>query len=334
MELSFNHPLLHTEPLPSLQPAGGYPVNFLMNQIVAIVGPTAVGKSELALSLARTFDGEIINSDSRQVYRYMDIGTAKPSLEERASIPHHLIDIVEPSETFSLAIFQQLAFKAIEDILQRGKLPLLVGGSGLYVWAVIEGWHVPHVPPNHHFRHLMEEKAAREKGDSLYLRLQEIDPQAAEKIDPRNTRRVIRALEVYEQTSIPFSQLQQKRPPFFDTLILGLTTRRDRLYCRIDDRVDRMMEQGLITEVRSLVDRGYGFDLPAMSTVGYRQIGHLLQERIDLSTAIQQTKSHSHRLARHQYAWFRLNDARIRWFDIQDDVESKASSLIKEELGR
>lgn len=301
-----------------------------MNRVIAIVGPTAVGKSKLALSLAQALDGEVVNADSRQVYRYMDIGTAKPSLEERRSIPHHLLDIVEPSETFSLALFQPLAYKAIEDILQRDRLPLLVGGSGLYVWSLIEGWHIPKVPPNPHFRRQMEQKAAKEGVESLYRQLQDIDPEAAKKIDPRNVRRVIRALEVYEATHTPFSQLQGKQPPAFDTLILGLTTHRDELYRRIDDRVDKMIKQGLVEEVSRLVEKGYGFDLPAMSSVGYRQIGQFLQGEIDLSTAIQQINFETHRFARHQYAWFSLKDPRIRWFDIQDDVERKVLCLVGE----
>ncbi|MBL7209227.1 MAG: tRNA (adenosine(37)-N6)-dimethylallyltransferase MiaA [Dehalococcoidia bacterium] len=302
-----------------------------MNRVIAIVGPTAVGKSKLAISLAQALDGEVVNADSRQVYRYMDIGTAKPSLEEQRSIPHHLIDIVEPSETFSLALFQPLAYKAIEDILQRDKLPLLVGGSGLYVWSLIEGWHIPKVPPNPHFRRQMEQKAAKEGVSSLHRQLQEIDPEAARKIDPHNVRRVIRALEVYEATHTPSSQLQGKGPPAFDTLILGLTTHRDELYRRIDDRVDRMIKQGLVKEVSRLVEKGYGLDLPAMSSVGYRQIGQFLQGEIALSTAIQQINFETHRFARHQYAWFSLKDPRIRWFDIQDDIEKKVLCLVGEE---
>ena len=304
-----------------------------MKWIVAIVGPTAVGKSRLALSLARAFGGEIVSADSRQIYRYMDIGTAKPSLQDRASVPHHLIDIIEPTEPFSLAIFQRLAYEALEDIWQQGKLPLLVGGSGLYVWSVVEGWQIPPAPTDPHFRHQLEEKAATGGAYSLYQHLQEVDPVSASKIDPRNVRRVIRALEVCEAAKVPFSQLQGKQKPPFNTLILGLTCRRDKLYDRIDDRVDKMMNQGLVEEVRGLAARGYSFDLPAMSSVGYRQIGQFLQGEIDLTAAIQQIKFETHRFARHQYAWFRLKDPRIHWLDIEDDIEKRASRLIREEMG-
>jgi tRNA dimethylallyltransferase len=303
-----------------------------MKWIIAIVGPTAAGKSKLALSLAQTFDGEIVSADSRQIYRYMDIGTAKPSLEERARIPHHLIDIVNPDETFSLALYQPPAYKAIEDILQRGKLPLVVGGSGLYVWSVLEGWHIPQVPPDYNFRRQMEEKAAREGTDSLYRQLEKVDPVAARKIDPRNVRRVIRALEVCEATHTPFSQLQGKELPPFNTFILGLTTHRKELYRRIDYRVDNMIKQGLVEEVEALADRGYRFELPAMSSVGYKQIGQFLRGKVDLAAAIQQIKFETHRFARHQYAWFSLKDSRIRWFDMSEQRESDILPLVEKEI--
>jgi len=304
-----------------------------MNLVVAIVGPTAVGKTKLALSLARTFNGEIINADSRQVYRYMDIGTAKPSPRDQESIPHHLIDIVNPDEEFNLALYQPLAYEAIEDIQKRGRMPLLVGGSGLYIWSILEGWQIPKVSPDPALRQQLEERAAKGGVDGLYQELQRIDPVAAGKIDRRNVRRVIRALEVCRTTG-SFSQLQGKKPPGFKTVLLGLTADRDELYRRIDTRVDFMIEQGLVKEVKGLVDKGYSLSLPAMSSVGYRQIGRFLQGEADLSTAIQQTKFETHRFARHQYAWFRLDDTRIRWFDIQGEVEGSIISLMEREVAR
>jgi len=303
-----------------------------MNQVIAIVGPTAVGKSNLALALAQTLNAEIVNADSCQVYRYMDIGTAKPSLEDRTFVQHHLIDIVEPDETFSLALFHKLACHAIEDIQGRGRLALLVGGSGLYIWSVVEGWQLPQVPPDLDFRRRMENLAAREGPEVLYRQLDQVDPEAARKIDPRNIRRVIRALEVFEAKHIPYSQLQIKHPPPFDTFILGLTTDREELYQAIDIRVDEMLEAGLVEEVNSLTKRGFGFDLPAMSSMGYRQIGHFIQGEIDLPTAVQQIKFDTHRFARHQYAWFRLKDPRIHWLDIRDDLEERALLLIRERI--
>ncbi len=292
-----------------------------MNLLVAIVGPTGIGKSKLALRLAQTFNGEIVSADSRQVYRYMDIGTAKPSPQELSLIPHHLVNIVNPDEDFSLAQYQQLAYKAIKDIQQRNKLPLLVGGSGLYIWAVLEGWVIPQVPPDLKYRHNSEERATRVGMDELYQELMKVDPEAAMKIDRRNVRRIIRALEVCRSTETPFSQLQQKQAPPFDTLIVGLTTDRAELYRRIDLRVDRMIEQGLVEEVEKLVNMGYNFNLPAMSGIGYKQIGMFFRGELTLASAIEQIKFETHRFVRHQYSWFHLKDDRIQWFDTQGNIE-------------
>jgi tRNA dimethylallyltransferase len=286
-----------------------------MNLLIAIVGPTATGKSSLALELCQVLNGEIISADSRQVYRYMDIGTAKPTKEEQAAVPHHLIDVVNPDEDFSLAMYQSSALEAVQGIQRRGKTAFLVGGSGLYVWALLEGWRIPPVPPDPALRRELEAKARVEGGEVLYEKLKEIDPAAAERIDPRNVRRVIRALEVGLQGT-PFSQLQVKHP-FVDSTIIGLTTDRADLYRRIDDRVDVMIKKGLVAEVESLATRGYGFDLPPMSGLGYREIGLYLQGKTDLPTAIQQIKFDTHSFARHQYNWFRLKDKRINWFEAE-----------------
>jgi tRNA dimethylallyltransferase len=299
-----------------------------MNRLLAIVGPTGVGKSRLAIRLAQALDGEIVSADSRQVYRYMDIGTAKPSKEEQAIVPHHLIDIVNPDEDFSLAQYQQLAGKAIDDIQQRRKLPLLAGGSGLYVWAILDSWNIPKVAPDLEFRRSLEEKADRVGKDELYHELAKVDPVAAQRINPRNVRRIIRALEVYKEAKIPFSQLQLKTTPPFNTLIIGLTTDRAELYRRTDRRVDEMIKRGLVDEVKGLVDMGYDFALPAMSGIGYKQIGMYLRGELTLSAAIQQIKFETHRLVRHQYSWFRLKDDRIKWLDIQGDVDSHITALV------
>jgi tRNA dimethylallyltransferase len=305
----------------------------VINCLVAIVGPTGTGKSRLALRLAQAFDGEIVSADSRQVYRYMDIGTAKPSQEEFSLVPHHLIDIVNPDEDFSLAQYQQLAYRAIEDIRKRQKLPLLVGGSGLYVWSVVDGWNIPRVAPDRQFRHDLEEKVARLGKDELYHELARIDPVVAQRIDPHNVRRMIRALEVYRGVEVPFSQLQRKTTPLFDTLIIGLTTDRAELHRRIDLRVDEMIERGLVDEVKMLVNRGYDFNLPAMSGIGYKQIGMFLRGELTLPFAIQQIKFETHRLVRHQYSWFRLKDDRIKWFDIQKEADSQIKTLVSRFIG-
>ena len=298
-----------------------------MNTVVAIVGPTAVGKSSLALELGQTFHGEIINADSRQVYRYMDIGTAKPTMEERALVPHHLIDVVCPDQDFSLALYLSKAREAMENIQRKGKLALLVGGSGLYVWSLLEGWRIPPVPPDPILRQELEAIAQSKGTRRLYEELEQLDPAAAQRIDPRNTRRVIRALEVCRQGK-PFSQLQGKEP-FVNSLVIGLTTDRTDLYQRIDARVNSMMEKGLLTEVEELLARGYTFDLPSMSGLGYKQIGMVLQGKTDLPTAIQQIKFDTHRFARHQYSWFGPQDKRIHWFDAREEIKQAINRLVQ-----
>ena len=298
--------------------------------MIAIVGPTAVGKSELALQLAQYFSLEIISADSRQVYRYMDIGTNKPTLAERASVPHHVIDVVEPDEDFSLAMYHQLAIGALETIQQKGKLPLLVGGSGLYVWSLVEGWKIPEVPPDQKLRRRLEARAEQGDSQGLYRELQDVDPVAAAKINPANIRRIVRALEIYYVTGKAPSQLQRKVLPAFSTLVIGLTRDRSELYGRIDRRVDRMIQRGLLEEVEDLVKKGYSPSLPSMSGIGYKQIGQFLRGEMTLPQAIDRIKYETHRLARHQYAWFRLNDSKIRWFDVSaTEVQTSVPFLNK-----
>ena len=293
--------------------------------MIAIVGPTAVGKSELALHLAQYFPVEIIGADSRQVYRYMNIGTNKPSLAEMASVPHHIIDVVEPDEDFSLAMYHRLAIEALKAIQQKGKLPLLVGGSGLYVWSLVEGWKIPQVPPNQKLRRQLEARAEQEGSHSLYQELQDIDPIAATKINPSNTRRIIRALEIYHTLGQHPSQLQRKEAPGFPILFIGLTRGRSELYRKIDWRVDKMIQMGLVEEVEHLLKKGYSPSLPSMSGIGYKQIGQFLRGKMTLPQAIDKIKYETHRLARHQYAWFHLSDSSIHWFDTSG-AEGKANT--------
>jgi tRNA dimethylallyltransferase len=303
-----------------------------MSQLLGIVGPTGVGKSQFGIQLAQSLGGEIVNADSRQVYRYMDIGTSKPTPQERAIVPHHLFDVVSPNENFSLGQYQQLAVRAIEDIQQRGKLPIVVGGSGQYVWAVLEGWGVPKVAPNLDFRREMQERADMGESDKLHEELSEVDPEAAERIDPRNVRRTIRALEVFNETETPISRLQRREAPPSEIFVIGLTADREELYRRIDLRVDGMIEQGLVDEVKRLVSRGFDFNMPALSSIGYRQIGQFLRNELTLPGAIQQIKFETHRLARQQYTWFREEDTRIHWFDIQRSPSSELMAPLKKFL--
>jgi len=301
-----------------------------MNQLIAIVGPTGIGKSQIALRLAQAFNGEIVGADSRQVYRHLDIGTAKPSLEELNDVQHHLIDIVNPDEKFSMAQYQRLAYAAISDIQKRGKLPFLVGGSGLYVWGVLEGWQMPRVAPDTKFRHNMERKAADNGAEKLYEELMEVDPAAAEKIDRRNVRRVIRALEVYKTKKSHASRFQSREKPPFNIHIIGLTASRAEVYRRIDLRVDDMIAKGLVNEVERLDGMGYGLDLPAMSSIGYKQIVMFLKGESTLASAAQQIKFETHRFVRHQYAWFRLKDERINWFDIVEQKEQEIKTSVSQ----
>ena len=281
-----------------------------ISNLLVIVGPTAVGKTALAIDLAQSLEGEIVSADSRQIYRGMDIGTAKPTRQEQSRAPHHLIDILAPDEPYTLAQFQSDAYAAIDDILARGKLPLLVGGTGLYVRAVVEGLRIPRVPPNEELR----AQLAAQNSLALYERLRGLDPDAAARIDPRNVRRTVRALEVCLTTGRRFSELGRASPPPYRITQIGLTMNRPELYARVDARVERMMEQGLVAEVEALVRQGYGWNLPSMSGLGYREMGAYLRGEVPLDEAVMNIKRNTRDFVRRQYAWFRLKDERIRWF--------------------
>ncbi len=301
------------------------PPQIEMSSLVAIVGPTASGKSELAMRLAERFGGEIVNADSRQVYRGMDIGTAKPPAEDRARIPHHLIDILDPDDDFSLATFLEMAKAAIADVLSRGRLPLLVGGTGQYVWALLEGWSVPHVPPDPALRAELGALGA----DALMERLRAADPVAASRIDPANVRRVVRALEVFQLTGVPFSHWTTRSGAAYRYLALGLTLPRDELYARIDARVDRMLAAGWVEEVRRLLDAGYPPDLPALSSLGYRELAAHVRGELSLEEAAERIKVETHRFARHQHAWFRSKDPRLHWLRAGAEAGVQAERLVE-----
>jgi len=302
-------------------------------RLLVIVGPTAVGKSALALRLALRFNGSIISADSRQVYRGMDIGTAKPTPAERAAAPHALLDVVAPDEPFGLAQYQALAQAAIAEAAAAGRLPILVGGTGQYVRAVTEGWSVPRVPPQPALRAELEAEAQRYGPDALHRRLAAVDPEAAARIDPRNVRRVARALEVYLTTGAPISALQRKSPPPYRLLKIGLRLERSRLYARIDARVDAMMAAGLLEEVRRLRQAGYADDLPAMSGLGYRQLAAHLRGEIALDEAIAQIKRATRRYVHQQMMWFRETDPTIEWFESEDSagVEARVAAWLAED---
>ncbi len=301
----------------------------MTRRLIAIVGATATGKTSLGIELALRSDGEIVGADSRQVYRHMDVGTAKPSAEERSRVRHHLVDVADPDEPFSLGRWLELAQAALEDIWSRGKQPLLAGGTGQYVWALLEGWRVPRVAPQRELRARLEARPA----EALVEELRRVDPQAAASIDGRNVRRVVRALEVHAATGKPLTFWRTKEPPAFESLVLGLRLPREELYGRIDGRVEEMVEQGLVEEVRSLLEMGYGRELPSMSGIGYAEIASYLAGEIDLPTAVARIKTGTHRLARHQNSWFKESDRRIRWIAASAGVVEEAARLVGEFLG-
>ena len=294
--------------------------------LVVILGPTAVGKTAYAIAVAQALNGEIVSADSRQIYRHMDIGTAKPTAEQQALVPHHLIDVVEPDETLSAAEFQRLAYRAIDGIWQRGRLPLLVGGTGQYISAVVEGWTIPEVPPNPALRAELEQLAAREGLGAVVERLQALDPTALENIDQRNPRRVIRAIEIVAATGQPLAGQRHKQPPPYDILQLGLTMNRERLYARADRRLEDMMRAGFLEEVSALLAAGYDPHLPSMSGLGYRQLAAHLRGECSLEAALAATKRANRDFIRRQYTWFRGHDDGIHWFDVE---ETPAETLVE-----
>lgn len=285
--------------------------------LIVILGPTGIGKTGLAVEIAQALNGEVVSADSRQTYRYMDIGTAKPTPEQRRAVPHHLLDVVDPDENLSLAQYQRLAYAAIDDISSRGKLPLLVGGTGLYITAVVEGWTIPEVEPNPALRAELEAFAQEHGAAALHLRLRERDPAAADKIDYRNVRRVIRALEICIETGAPMDYEARKCTPPYQIFQLGLTMERERLYERADRRIDTMMADGFLDEVRGLLAKGYSARIPSMSGLGYKELAAHLNGEMTLEAAVEATRSATRDFIRKQYTWFRGHDQGIVWIDVE-----------------
>lgn len=282
---------------------------------IFIVGPTASGKTDAGIRLAGEIDGEIISADSRYLYRGMDIGTAKPTLAERKGIPHYLIDVADPDETWSLSLFRKAADEAIRDIHSRGKWPVIVGGTGQYVRAILEGWSIPEGMPDHRMRTALEEWGNEIGAAELHRRLSLIDPEAAGKIEWQNMRRTIRALEVIFTTGQKFSSLRTVKESPYDALIFGMKRDRQDLYRRIDLRVDRMIEEGLVEETAGLLAKGYPETLPSMSAIGYKEICDYLNKKTGIDEAAQLIKFRTHRYVRSQANWFKADDPAIHWID-------------------
>lgn len=302
--------------------------------LVAIVGPTAVGKSEVAIEIAQKVGSEIISADSMQIYRYMDIGTAKPTPEERKLITHHMIDIVYPDEEFSAADFQKMAKSCMKSIYKNDKIPLVVGGTGFYINALCYNYTFSPAGKDESLRERFK-KEAEEKGiNYLYDKLVKIDPEAAAKIHPNNLRRIIRALEVCETTGKPFSyyvKMTKVGKSSYDLLIFGLTMPRDELYRRINKRVVSMIEKGFVDEVEKLLEMGYDKNLKSMQGLGYRQIIQYLEERVTLDETIDLIARDTRRYAKRQYTWF-LRDQNIIWLDILEEGKEKIAAKIIESI--
>jgi len=288
--------------------------------MILIVGPTAVGKTEISIRLAERLNGEIVSADSRLFYRGMDIGTAKPMREEQARVPHHLIDIANPDEILSLAVFQQKAREVIADIHTRKKLPFLVGGTGQYVRAVTEGWTPPEVSPNERLRDELV-KMKEERGIYwLYEKLNGLDPAAAEKIDARNYRRTIRALEVIMTTGRKFSEQRGQTDSPYHLVTIGLTRPRTELYERVDQRINTMFANGFIDEVKSLLAKGYSPTLPTISAIGYRECIRVVNGELNEEQAKAEIRRATRIFVRRQANWFKESDPNILWFRVQDGV--------------
>jgi tRNA dimethylallyltransferase len=298
--------------------------------LILIVGPTAVGKTELAIQLAEKLNGEIISADSRLFYRSMDIGTAKPSREELARVPHYLIDIVNPDETLSLAVFQQKAKDIIADIHTRNKLPLLVGGTGQYVRAVTEGWTPPEITADERLRDVLE-KLKEEKGlEWLHDRLAQLDPESAAKIDARNVRRTIRALEVILTTGRKFSDQRGQVDSPYQLITVGLIRPREELYQRVDERIDLMFTNGLLNEVKGLLASGYAPTLPSMSAIGYRECISVAKGLLTVDQAKVEMRRLTRIFVRRQANWFKEADPNIQWFKVEDGVGQEIEKYIRQ----
>jgi len=289
-------------------------MNKKLPKIIVIVGPTASGKTDLGLRLAKKYNGEVVSVDSRQVYKKMDIGTAKPKGEwkegvyEVDGVRHHLIDIIEPDQNFSLADFKVLVTKCIQDILSRKKIPIIVGGTGLYVWSVVDNLDIPQVAPNLELRNELGKKSLNELLDMLA----KLDPETSTQIDVHNPRRVLRALEVIISSGRSFVAQQTKSEPLYNALQIGIDVSKEDLYKRIETRIDMQMQEGLLAETEMLVRLGYAWNLPSMSGIGYRQIGYFLQNKMSLAEAVEKLKYDTKKYAKRQLTWFK-RDKRIVW---------------------
>ena len=293
-----------------------------MNKLIVILGPTASGKTELGIKLAKRFNGEIISCDSRQVFKEMDIGTAKPSLKETQQVPHHLINIVNPDQEFNVAIYKKLAIKTIREIQKRKKIPFLVGGTGLYLQAIVDNVQFPKVRPHHKLRKELEKISTKE----LFEIYEKLDPRGAKEIEKENKRRLIRAIEVCKVTGKPFSEQKKKGKPLFEILQIGIRLPKDELKKKIEKRVEKMFKKGLEKEVKKLFQK-YGFNIPPMQSIGYQEFQGYFKKEKSINKVKEEIKLHTLQFAKRQMTWFK-RDKRIKWITNKKEAER----LIKEFL--
>ena len=307
---------------------------FSKPRVIAISGPTAVGKSNFAFALANMLNGEIVSADSRYLYRGMDIGTAKPTRDILEKIPHYLVDVANPDETWSLAKFLVEVNQAINTIQIHGKIPILVGGTGQYIRALIKGWSPPAIPADYPLRTVLDEWLSQFSEDELRKKITVIDPRLAQNIDIKNKRRVIRAFEVMFRSGKQFSEMRIARKPDYEFFSIGLILAREILYQRVDKRIDSMIQSGFIEEVQKLMKAGYSSDLPSFSAIGYRELADYLENKMTLDEAVSLMRKKTRILIRRQSNWFRLDDPQIHWMNVEMGYEIKDIELIKQWIKR
>ena len=309
-------------------------------KILVVAGPTASGKTKLAVELALRHNGEVVSADSMQIYRTLDIGTAKPTVQEMQGIPHHMLDVVEPEEDFSVARYVEMASVCIDDILSRGKLPVLAGGTGLYIDSLLSGRTFAAFSSENSLRSRLQERAQQEGSAVLWQELEKVDPESAARLHPNDEKRIIRALEVWEQTGMTITEhnrMTQSLPPRYDALTIGLRfARREDMWERINRRVDEMMQQGLVDEVRTVLERGIPADCTAMQAIGYKEMVQAVMTGGDVLEAAEEVKLRSRQYAKRQLTWFRRN-RETKWHEWTErpDFQAalRASTDYMEEFG-
>jgi len=297
--------------------------------LVLIVGPTAVGKTDISIQIAEQLGAEIVCADSRTLYKGMDIGTAKPTPTQRRRVEHHLLDVALPDQIWNLAKFQREAGIQINEINRKGKLPIMVGGTGQYIRAVVEGWEVPSIKGQDELRSALEKWAREIDRRGMHRRLEVIDPEAAARIEPNNLRRTIRALEVIFNTGRLFSEQYRRSDSIYRFLILGLYMPRPELYKRVDQRIEAMFETGFVGEVRSLLEAGYSPELPSMSAIGYKQVIQHLQGKISIDEAKKEMRRANRVFIRRQANWFKRSDPNIRWYTVGERTAAELVADIR-----